>query len=211
MDITTMVGALGCDERTVAAWGARAGRQGQAVQEPLVAPPRDLGQGQVDEIRVKQQGSMVWMVLAMRVSTRLWLASEVRAQRDMALIRRLSARVRACALHRPLLWCPDGVCSSIRARRETLRDPVRTGAHGRPRLRPWRNVCIAQVVKRSAQRRVVDVERRLVEGTPARVETLRRRAQGDGVITTASIERLHATVRERRASLTRRGRARAAR
>src|SRR5262249_10954398 len=88
-----------------------------------------------------------------------------------------------------------------------FRDPERTGAPGRPRLRPWRHVCIAQVVKRYAQRRVVDVERRIVDGTPARGETLRRRAQGDGVINTAYIERLNATFRERLASLTRRGRA----
>jgi hypothetical protein len=70
-----------------------------------------------------------------------------------------------------------------------------------------RHVCIAQVVKRYAQRRVVDVERRRVDGTPARVETLRRRAHGDGVLNTADIERLNATFRERLASLTRRGRA----
>ena len=69
------------------------------------------------------------------------------------------------------------------------------------------NVSLAQVVKRYAQRRVVDVERRIVDGPPARVETLRRRAQGDGVINTAYIERLNATFRERLASLTRRGRA----
>ena len=62
-------------------------------------------------------------------------------------------------------------------------------------------------MKRYAQRRVVDVERRIVDGTPARVETLRRRAQGNGVINTAYIERLNATFRERLASLTRRGRA----
>jgi hypothetical protein len=74
-------------------------------------------------------------------------------------------------------------------------------------LRPGRNRCIAQVVKRYAQRRVVDVERRIIEGTPTRVETLRRRSQGDGVITTASIERLHATFRERLAPLARRCRA----
>ena len=42
---------------------------------------------------------------------------------------------------------------------------------------------------------------------PARVETLRRRSQGDGVINTAYIERLNATFRARLASLTRRGRA----
>jgi hypothetical protein len=66
---------------------------------------------------------------------------------------------------------------------------------------------MAQVVKRSTPRRMVEGERRLVDGTPARVETLRRRAQGDGVINTADIERLNATCRERMASLTRRGRA----
>jgi len=209
--VQALVVAFGFDERTIAAWGARAGRQGQAVQEHLVEPPRDLGHVQADEIRVKRQGGVVWMALAMMVSTRLWLAGEVRAQRDMPLIRRLIERVRRCALPRPLLFCTDGLCSYIRAIRETLRDPVRTGAHGRPRLRPWRNVCLAQVVKRSVQRRVVDGARRMVEGTPARGETLRRRAQGDGVINTASIERLHATFRERLAALTRRGRARARR
>jgi hypothetical protein len=66
---------------------------------------------------------------------------------------------------------------------------------------------MAQGVKRDAQRRVVDGERRIVEGTPARVETLRRRACGDGVLNTASIERLNATCRDRLAALTRRGRA----
>jgi hypothetical protein len=66
---------------------------------------------------------------------------------------------------------------------------------------------MAQVVKRDTQRRMVEVERRIMDGTPARVETLRRRAQGDGVINTAYIERLNATFRERMASLTRRGRA----
>ncbi len=205
--VQAIVAAFGFDERTVAAWWARAGRQGQAVQEQLVEQPRDLGQVQADEIRVKKQGGIVWMALAMMISTRLWLAGEVSEQRDMTLIRRLIERVRACALHRPLLFCTDGLCSYVRAIRETFRDPVRTGAHGRPRLRPWRNVCIAQVVKRYAQRRVVDIERRIVAGTPARVETLRRRAQGEGVINTAYIERLNATFRERLASLTRRGRA----
>ena len=205
--LQAIVVAFGFDERTVAAWEARAGRQGQAVQEHLVEQRRDLGHVQADEIRVKTQGGIVWMALAMMVSTRLWLAGEVSEQRDMTLIRRLIERVLPCALHRPLLFCTDGLCSYVRAIRETFRDPVRTGAQGRPRLRPWRNVCIAQVVKRYAQRRVVDIERRIVEGTSARVETLRRRAQGAGVINTAYIERLNATFRERLASLTRRGRA----
>jgi hypothetical protein len=143
----------------------------------------------------------------MMVKTRLWLAGEVSGPRDMTLIRWLIERVRCCAAHRPLLFCTDGLCAYVRAIRETFRDPVQTGRQGRPRLRSWRTVCIAQVVKRYAQRRVVDVERRIVDGTPARVETLRRRAQGDGVINTAYIERLNATFRERLVSLTSRGRA----
>jgi hypothetical protein len=141
------------------------------------------------------------MALAMMVKTRLWLGGEVSEQRDMTLIRRLIERVRRCAAHRPLLFCTDGLVSSIRAIRETFRDPVQTGQGGRPRLRPWRHVLIAQVVKRYEWRRVVETERRIVDGTPARVETLRRRSQGDGVINTAYIERLNATFRERLAPL----------
>jgi transposase-like protein len=186
--LQAIVIAFDFDERTVASWWRRAGLQGQAVQEYLVEQPRDLGQVQADEIRVKVQGGIVWMALAMMVRTRLWLAGEVREQRDMQLIRRLIARVRACALPRPLLLCTDGLCSYIRAMRETFRDPVHAGTQGRPRLRPWRNICIAQVVKRYEQRRVVAVERRIVDGTPARVETLRRRSHGAGVINTADIE-----------------------
>jgi transposase-like protein len=185
--VHALVAAFGFDERTVAAWWARSGRQGQAVQAYLVEHPRDLGQVQADELRIKKQGGIVWMALAMMVQTRLWLGGEVSEQRDLPLIRRLIKRVRRCAAHRPLLCCTDGLVSSIRAMRETCRDPVPTGQGGRPRLRPWRNVLIAQVVKRYERRRVVDTERRIVDGTPARVETLRRRSQGGGVINTAYI------------------------
>src|SRR5437867_2730946 len=60
---------------------------------------------------------------------------------------------------------------------------------------------------RSEQRRVVATDRRIGDGPPARVETLRRRSHGDGVINTAYIERLNATFRERLAPLARRCRA----
>jgi transposase-like protein len=204
--VQAIMAAFGFAERTVADWWARSGRQGQAVHEYLVEHPRDLGQVQADELRVQKQGGIVWMALAMLVRTRLWLGGEVSEQRDLPLLRRLIERVRRCAAHRPRWFCTDGLCSSIRAIRETFRDPVRTGTGGRPRLRPWRHVLIAQVVKRYERRRVVDTERRMVEG-PARVETLRRRSQGDGVINTAYIERLNATCRERLAPLARRCRA----
>jgi hypothetical protein len=66
---------------------------------------------------------------------------------------------------------------------------------------------ITQVVKRYERRRVVATARRMVAGTPARVETRRRRSQGDGVSKTAYSERRHATCRERLAPLARRCRA----
>jgi transposase-like protein/IS1 family transposase len=205
--LQAIVVAFGFDERPVASWGARAGIHGQAVPAHLVEQPCDLGQVQADAIRVKSQGSLVWMALALMVRTRLWRAGEVSTHRDMALSRRLMGRVRRCAAHPPLWLCTDGLSAYVRAIFETFRDPVRLGKHGRPRLRPWRNVGGAQVVTHHEQRRVVQVERRIVAGTPARVEMRRRRAQGDGVMNTAYIERLNATFRARLASLTRRGRA----
>jgi len=205
--VAAIVAAFGFDERTVADWCARSGRQGQAVQECLVEQPRDLGQVQADEIRVKKQGGIVWMALAMMVKTRLWLGGEVSEQRDMPLIRRLIERVKRCAARSSLVglyrWL--GVVHSGHTR-----DLSRARAHRArrtARLGPWRHILIAQVIKRYERRRVVETERRLVDGTPARVETLRRRSQGDGVINTAYIERLNATFRARLASLTRRGRA----
>ena len=71
--VHAIVAALEFDERTSAAWWARAGRQGQAVQEALVEPPRDVGQSQADALRGKTQGGLVGMALAMMVTTRLWL------------------------------------------------------------------------------------------------------------------------------------------
>src|SRR5262249_49898452 len=122
--LQAIVVAFGFDERTVAAWFARAGKQAQAVQEHLVEQPQELGQVQADEIRVKQQGKISSMALAMTVGTRLWLAGEVSEQRDLGLVRRLLARVRRCAARRPLLVCTDGFRAYPRAIRETFRDPL---------------------------------------------------------------------------------------
>ena len=166
--VQAIVAAFGFDERTVAAWWARSGRQGQAVHESLVEQPRDLGQVQADELRVKKQGGIVWLALAMMVQTRLWLGGAVSAQRALPLSRRLIERVRRCAAHRPLLFCTDGLVSYIRAIRATFRAPIHPGQGGRPRLRPWRHIFIAQVVKRYERRRVVATDRRIVAGTPAR-------------------------------------------
>jgi transposase-like protein len=204
-----IVAAFALDERTVADWQQRAGRHCQTVHEQLVAAPRDLGQVQMDELRVKQQGRIVWMALAVMVSTRLWLGGVVSNHRDSALITALVEQVRACAsaLTRGLLFCTDGLKSYISAIRSVFREAVATGQVGRPSLRTWPRLLIAQVVKQYEQGRVSGIERRVVQGEASDIERIIAKTQGQGVINTAFIERLNATFRQCLASLVRRGRA----
>jgi hypothetical protein len=124
------------------------------------------------------------------------------------LITALVQKVKASALCCPLLFCVDGFTAYVGAIQDAFRTPVPTGKAGRPYLRPWDGICIAQVIKRYAQKRVVDIERRLVQGTMAQVEALLRQTQGvAGQINVAFIERLNATSRSRISALVRRGRA----
>jgi transposase-like protein/IS1 family transposase len=204
--VQAVVAAFGFDERTVAAWLDRAGAHCQALHQHLVEQPRHLGQVQADELRVKTQARILWMAMALMVRSRLWLGGEVSQTRDLSLIRRLMRRVRRSALCGRILICTDGLCSYVRASREAFRDPLTRGGRGRPRLRLWGRLLIAQVVKRSEQRRVVEVARRVRHGRPEQVEKARAASAGAGVINTAYIERLNGTFRERLASLARKTR-----
>jgi transposase-like protein len=205
--IQAIVMAFGLDERTVVSWQERAGQHCEGVHQHLVEQPRDLGQVQGDEIRAKIQGGVLWMAMALQVSTRLWLGGVLSIYRDTKLITALMRKVRAGALCRPLLFCADGCRAYVRAIRSVFREPVHTGKPGAPHLRPWDGVCIAQVVKQYVRKRVIGIERRFVQGTMAQVEALLRQTQGRGAINTAYIERLNATFRSRMAALVRRGRA----
>ena len=204
--VQAIVAAFGFDERTVADWLDRAGRHCHTVHEHLVETPRRLGQVQADELRVKMQGAIVWMAMAVMVTTRLWLGGEVSPHRDLSLIRRLLQRVRRSALAGRLLICTDGLCTYVRATREAFRDHVATGRRGRQPLRVWGRLLIAQVVKHYDNRRVVAVERRVVHGRADQAEKARVASSGEGVLNTAYIERLNGTFREHLASLARRTR-----
>jgi transposase-like protein len=205
--LQAIVAAFGLDERTVAHWQERAGTHCARLHQQLVVQPRDLGQVQADELRVKQQGSIVWMATALAVSTRLWLGGVVSSQRDSSLITALIGIIKACALCRPLLVCVDGFSAYIGALQTVFRTPIPTKRRGRPQLRPWPDICIAQVIKQYAHKRVIGVTRRIVQGTAAQVTVLLQRTQGGGQINTAYIERLNATFRACMAALVRRGRA----
>jgi transposase-like protein len=200
-----IVAAFGVDERTVQSLERGAGEHCQDVHEHLVETPRDLGHVQADEIRVKIQGAILWMAMALQVSTRLWLGGVLDTSRNTSLLTALMGKVRRSALCRPLLFCVDGCQTYWGAIRRVFREPIPTGH--RPRLRPWDGIYIAQVVKQYARKRVVGVKRRIVQGTQAQIDWLLALTQGGGVINTAFIERLNATFRSRLSALVRRGRA----
>jgi transposase-like protein len=199
--------AFGLDERTVLDWQARSGQHCQHVHEHLVEQPRDLGQVQADEIRVKIQGGILWMAMAIQVQTRLWLGGVLSTARDMNLMVALMQKVLHSALCRSLLFCVDGCAAYVGAIRKVFREAIRNGEPGRPLLRPWDGIYIAQVVKQYAHKHVVAVSRRIVQGTQAQIDALVQVTQGGGSINTAFIERLNATFRARITALIRRGRA----
>ncbi len=152
---------------------------------------------QADELRVKRQGAVVWVALAMQTATRLWLGGTLSEQRDRRLITRLMEGIRRGALRLPLLLVTDGFSAYGTALKRVLREKVERTGPGRRRLQTWAGLCYAQVIKRYEQRRVVAVERRLKYGAAEQAETLRHKAHESGVINTAFIERLNATFRQR--------------
>ncbi len=195
---------LGLQPQTVRDWLEAAGQHAEAVHHAQVVQPRDLGQVQADEVRVKTQCGIVWMAMAMMVSTRLWLGGVMSTRRDHALITRLVRLIAACALVAPLLLVVDGFTSYVEAFRGTFRTREHHGGRGAPRKVPWRDLTIGQVVKHAVGKRVVGVTRRLVQGTSATAERLLAQTPGCRVLNTAYIERLNGTFRARLAPLARR-------
>jgi hypothetical protein len=70
-------------------------------------------------------------------------------------------------------------------------------------LQVWPQLVIGTVIKRSVNRRVVQVTRQVAYGSLKRAAVLLRRSAGGTMLNTAFIERLNGTMRERLASLTR--------
>lgn len=202
-----IVMAFGLDDETVRTWAKKAGVHCQDVHEHFMGQTTlDLGQIQADEIKVKRQGGVVWMALALMVSTRLWLGGAVSANRDKSLIRALAGQVRQWALCRPILLAVDGFAAYPKAFQQAFRSPYNGGKGGRPRLYVWEEVAIVQVIKRRIQDSLT-IERRIAQGCTQLVERLIAASQQAGTINTAFIERLNATFRQRLACLVRRGRA----
>src|SRR5256886_10711809 len=165
----------------------------------------DLVHVQADEIRVKGCKMIAWMGLAMMVPTRLWLGGVVSLTRDRRLADRLLSQVRACCQPlRALLVCTDGWNAYPGSIRRAFREKVKEIAGcGRACLRVWPQLCIAVVIKRTEKKRVVEITRKMVQGTLEQAQTLLSASGGGTVLNTAIIPRLNGTIRQRLASLTR--------
>jgi hypothetical protein len=150
-----IIHAYALDERTVAAWQKRAGSHCQRIHEDIVQQGKVKSQHiQADEIRAKGRNIIVWIALAMDVTTRLWLAGAVSEHRDRRLIDLLLQRTRACCqLVQGLLVCTDGLAtypkSIVRAFREKVK---KHSGRGRCGLEVWPDLCIATIIKHTREK-----------------------------------------------------------
>ena len=197
--------AFGLQAQTVREWVEAAGQQCERVHHDQVVQPRDLLHVQADEIRLKTQAGVLWMALALMVTTRLWLGGAVSASRDRSLIERLVAIVVGCANFGPLLLVTDGLKTYIDVVRRAFRSR-QTGTGGRPRLIGWPDLVIAQVIKQYAGRAVTGTLHRLIHGSVRMFLTLLWSTPGCQVLNTAFIERLNGTFRSHLAVFGRRTR-----
>jgi transposase-like protein len=202
--ISAIVAAFGLDERTVAVWMQRAGAQAYVFHRQQVRR-LDLGQVQVDEVRVKLQGVVVWAAMAIAVGSRLWLGVVCSPARDKHLARQIITWVYNWAKQAPLLISFDGWRAYVMACRKLFREPLYTGRVGSVRQIAWPCLTLVQLVKYTPAGRF-HPRRWVVSGSCTMLVRLIQRSQGAGTINTAYIERLFATFRGRLAHCTRRTR-----
>ena len=204
--VQAIVQAYGLDERTVASWRDRAGKQCQRVHQAIVEQGQlDLVHVQADEIRVKARGMVAWMGLALMVSTRLWLGGVVSRTRDRHLADRLLQQVRACSQAAcELLICTDGWTAYAGSIKRAFRDKIkRTAGRGRAQWQVWSGLHIGTVIKHTVKSRLKEVVRQMSHGSLNQAMRLLERSQGGQGLNTSFIERFNGTMRQRLATLTR--------
>jgi transposase-like protein len=203
--IPAIEAAFGFQAQTVREWVDRSGAHCERLHHAQVVQPRDLMQLQADEIRLKTQAGVLWMAMALMVTTRLWLGGAISPSRDRRLIERLVAMLASCASFGPLLFVTDGLKTYIEVVRRAFRRR-QTGTGGRGRLIGWEDLVIAQVVKQYTGHAVTGTTDRLVHGSVRMFLTLLWSTAGCQVLNRAFIERLNGTFRSRLAVFGRRRR-----
>jgi hypothetical protein len=101
----------------------------------------------------------------------------------------------------------DGWAAYPGSIRRAFREKVKKLAGvGRASLEVWPHLCIGIVIKRTENKRGVEITRKMAHGLLEQAEKLLHLSGGGSVLNTAFIERLNGTIRERLASLTRKSR-----
>ena len=171
---------------------------------PLCKRPTPPPSVQADEMCVRlQKRVIVWLAMAMCAKTRLWLGAEVGKKRDTRLLKQLAHRVKTCAANTPLLVVTDGWKAYREAFLKTFRVSERTGKRGQPRRLACPGFVLAQTVKWTEGGRTLGIRVCHLFGASEQVARLLPKEQ---VLSTAYIERLNATFRQRLAGLHRRTR-----
>ena len=206
--VQAIVATYHLDERTVHAWQKESGEHSQRVHE-AESRPMEIVQVQADEIRLKAQGMILWIAMAISVQTRFWLGAEVSEHRDWSLVYALALKVKAWSLCRAMLIAFDGFAAYPSAFAAAFRSAIPTGKPGRPRLVEWPPLVFGRVIKQKIAGRLAAIQRTIVRGTDQAAEHLITLSQGKsgGVLNTAFIERFNATLRSRLACCTRKTRA----
>ncbi len=192
------------DERTVADWLHRAGTYAETFHHQHIQEI-DLQQVQVDEIRLKMQRQVLWIAMAMSVSSRLWLGAVCQVSRNKQLARQIMTCIYNWAKQVPLVIAFDGWSAYPTAAAFIFREPCSTGKVGGVRKQLWNELHLIQLVKQEAQRWVMC--RWVVLGSYALIRQILDATQGvNTTINTAYIERLNATFRAHLACFARRTR-----
>ena len=162
------------------------------MQEALLCKEQfELGQVQADELCVRVRGGYVWLATAMAVASRMPLWGAGAAHDTPPVPVPLGDR-----------WSGD-----VDQAGEVFWEKVITSRRGRPRLLPWAELRVTQVVKWFGKGRVGRVERRLACGDLFEALKMIWKTQGTwGTFNTAYVKRLNATLRTQIPALTRRSR-----
>ena len=108
--IAAIEAAFVVDRRTVRRWITEAGQHAERIHHHHVLQPRATEHVQADEVRVKLQGSCVWMAMAVVATTHLWLGGVVSPRRTLALITALLTLIqRSTVAGTRLLLVTDGL------------------------------------------------------------------------------------------------------
>lgn len=205
--VQAIVFAYGLHEDTVRTWLLRGGAHAQQVHQHLIQAGRvDEVHVQADELWVKLRRGRVWQALSLAVSSRLWLAGQISATRDQALIDRLVQQTRASLAHGHVLVCVDGLASYVSAFQYAFWERTQVLGAGIRRLALPSGFLLGQVIKRRAKRKVVEVTRHAVIGTFEQITARLVSTHTGTQIHTAFIERLNSTFRCSWAHLARRSR-----